>query len=1158
MALVTGTTKAALAAGSARILWVVAIDGYKRLLTNGKAARALEAWAGTDWTSALEGIVIDLVTEQVGDPHDPFANRGGQCVVHVKPDSADTFGIEVNRRGAGAFTTLAATIDRDDTALTIRSNTGFALGPSEAHIGTECIAYSGTGLTSMTVTQRGRYTAVGTAPSGADPTHFAEHHRCALDQNQVQMNPLVSQQPRRWIGRRIRVYAHLADGQGNMNAKADAACVFSGRIDDIGDDPNTGHTVITVKHVLGEFGDAVIGRNMYGATAMEGLYIPAGAKFSLTEYRNGTAKNANDLVVVAAGAAGTNQINADVYTLSEICSFLNNWLGGEKVAARTDGQYSWTSPVTTGAGIRTECGWSIADASSTTDVLPYMKWPASVAAFMGFIPDEGVPIGGTFAVRFAAGVANNTYHRYSDASPYRTAVFSKGGPGGGLTSFRIYTENERGEFVNQYDLMPSIIKSGLASSKPWGLFLVDEKLLIQASYANGILSDCFITPLGQSSIGDTNSGQSFWTLGRRADDDAGPVTIRQVFDLNGTLEQIINILAYNTGTPGYNHATYDIRALGLGVGIPGGELGTAFERSVKSLPGAQKECRLRFDEQTTIADLLGGELMARRAFLVWRDGGLVFQRWQTPVVSLAKATLSEANKAAPVGNKVNHKSPTLETAKHARPAVKIDFDPDFTFGRESRYRASMLLEDCVGIDDGGGDVTKPMTIKLRGTPGVDAAAEVIKGYLATMPTTSRPSKFLQRSLSSKHALELVPGDTVLTSDNYARDPLTGIRRISGRPATLMRTSFNWGGAVPNKPWEKSRTMGGEGEVNFFDVNRGSAYGPAADVDETQSAGGFSAGYSSATRELWTKDHAYSETGEAIDAAAFAPPFNCIIVEKDASNSAAPLSWQRTVESVSGNKIKFTVALSAPAWDPAKQYRIIFDKYSLATAVQRDNAFFADDADEMVEDVEVPYHWCATNEESDWTYNTAEPTEHAPQLSHGDGRSVDVGHEKALIVSVNNFHDHKSAHHPMYMWSEQPLAVGSAGPTDWRTRYFGPVYLGLDAPTNAVFRYLTVAPWLWLDNFGGNASGQVRVTLSRDLPRSALGVVASFTSPVWDGFYSQATWTTVSTTPAIGIEQQLEVRVKDLFWGLGYITIETNGAFCRGLIKGREGARVLPI
>jgi hypothetical protein len=1150
------TTREAFARGSTRMQWVLCIDGYDKLLTDGDVAKALAAHAGTDWTQGLGGLVVECRPEQVADPNNPFANHGGRCVIYVHDDRAQTFGIDTHRRGAGSWTTLRGTIDRNDTALAISSNAGF--NTVDAHIGTECIEYSGTTSSSMTVTVRGKYTAVGCHPSGSGGSRFAEHHRVALSQNMIQSNPIVSEQPRRWIGRRANLYLHVVEANGSLNTKAEAELVFPGRIEALGDDPNSACTVLKLKHLLSEVGTTIIGGNRWAATVTEGIYLRAGAVVKALEKgaTGNITKTANNLTVVASGATGTNQVNAGTYTLGEICDFLNMWLAGETAAARLEGRYTWASPVETGDGMRTVCDWRIVRASGEW-TSAHFDLPLVIAGMLGLAPTEGVFFGGY--TRWSPGreQSNAQYRGIGEHVPFRTAVFSKGtSAGGSLPSFRMLCENERGEFVNQYETLPSIIKSGLDSALPWGLFLVDEKLLIQASYTSNELRNCFITPFGQQQINDNQ--EPFYTLGRRADEDAGPVTVRQVFDMEGSLEQLLNILHYNTGTPGYNHAIYDTQAPGIGAGIPGGYLGHYFETSIAALPRAQALMRLRFDEPKPLSELIGGELLARGAFLAWKNGALVYQQWQSPTAALATFELTEENKFVPSGSTENMKVPTLETNAYARPYIKLDYNPDFAFGRETRYRASMGLIDHVAIDDGSNDAGA-MTIKLAGTANNEDALALAADVLARMPLRSRPSRFASRSIGSRQFFGPAPGDVAIITDRYARDPLTGMRYnaatdvggLDRRPCVLMRHTFDLGGPIAGRGQDEPRQFTGEVEINFFDQNRCVPYAPSADVDETNSSGGFSAGYNSGTLQIACKDHAYSETSEAVDAASIPLGSAIVIIEKDPSNTAAPTKWERTVVAKSGSTLTLSSALSAPAWDPALTYRVIFDRFTAATALQRDFAFQADYADEMIEDVDVPYLLGATTEETSWTHNTPTETEFLPDQAFGDGRAYDVAHEAALVNGINNLRDYRTAHHPGFMWS----AYDWGGSLDvWESVLFGRVNLGRDVLNNDVFRYIDLAPWFWRDASNGAATGYVRVTISRGMPKQPPTTgswVADF-----DQYYAVAEWSTTSTTPQVHGVQQLRASVKDLGWGKAYMLVQTKNAFFRGFAKGHEGARVL--
>jgi hypothetical protein len=262
--------------------------------------------------------------------------------------------------------------------------------------------------------------------------------------------------------------------------------------------------------------------------------------------------------------------------------------------------------------------------------------------------------------------------------------------------------------------------------------------------------------------------------------------------------------------------------------------------------------------------------------------------------------------------------------------------------------------------------------------------------------------------------------------------------------------------------------------------------------------------------------------------------------------------------VNGSNVTFTSALSAPAWDATKKYRITYAPYASCQATQQDHAFQADDADERIQDDEAAHHLSADVEQR--TYFPADSTikgEFVPNSRFGDGVSMDVGTDYALAATSNAYHDYKSAHQAPGLWSEAKIPVdGDGSGSTWLTRMMGPIFLGTEQLTTTVSRVLTVAPFYRCSV--GASTGSIRVTLSRMIPVESpgenLGVLGS--SRFTDHF-TQATWTTSSTTFATGEDQELSIAVKDLFFGFAWITIETSGyGQTRGLAKCHEGPRVV--
>jgi hypothetical protein len=178
----------------------------------------------------------------------------------------------------------------------------------------------------------------------------------------------------------------------------------------------------------------------------------------------------------------------------------------------------------------------------------------------------------------------------------------------------------------------------------------------------------------------------------------------------------------------------------------------------------------------------------------------------------------------------------------------------------------------------------------------------------------------------------------------------------------------------------------------------------------------------------------------------------------------------------------------------------------------------------------------------------------PNLCYGDGKPYDVGHDRALINTLNAFIDYKSATQAPSLWSEYPDDTSNTG--DWWLLWMGPVFFGTEQLTATVTRELTLAPW-FRSNAGGT-TGYIRATLSRTLPILAPAASSSFTTDIrFTDAYSQATWSTSSSTWGVGADATLSLGVKDLFFGFAWLCIEKKATGqLRGFSKFHEGPRIV--
>src|SRR5690606_38485149 len=135
-----------------------------------------------------------------------------------------------------------------------------------------------------------------------------------------------------------------------------------------------------------------------------------------------------------------------------------------------------------------------------------------------------------------------------------------------------------------------------------------------------------------------------------------------------------------------------------------------------------------------------------------------------------------------------------------------------------------------------------------------------------------------------------PGDIVTVSDDFARDPTTGVRSLTARPAIIIRHAYNPGGARPNS--KEPEPPVGEVELMFVATNRVYAYSPSALVSS----------YTSGTKTITVAEHEYSESSEDPDVMHFSAGDAIRIIEVDPDDPTNPLTWTRNISSIAGNDI----------------------------------------------------------------------------------------------------------------------------------------------------------------------------------------------------------------------------------------------------------------
>lgn len=1101
---------------------VLAIEGIDTLYCNARAADVVTAWSGTDWSTASAGLIFDLENQQKAHPWEAF-NGGGQLKFTIIDDA---FGILAHRTAGAADSELVTGLDRDDTTVTVKDTSAFAAS-GHIFIGNETCSYASKNATQFLTVVRGKYNPIGCDPSGLGGSRFGYPHRVDTVAYAPPVGPRVTQFPVEWIGRWVTLYLHARESDGTLQTKANATRLFAGRIAELRDDPDSLGTVVVCDHALTMLAEAVVGADQFTGNIADGMFLPAGAKFNANDNNGTTQRTANALTVVTSGASGANQMNEGFYTHAQLHNTLNTWLASELAANRLHGTYVFCIDW---AVLLTKIGWQIPGSAQFTNMAIGM--PRAVARFMGFVATSLSNILGNASVTETK--KGGEWHSASGVEvPLRSWVNN------GLATIRLKLEDLSGAFQDQLASIPVNMKMGTDPNEDYGLFLVDDKILVRAQVINN--GDNTFTLKDVDIFAQFGNGQEqldeLRAYSKRIDED-GRVTLKQIMIFEGSEESLLNQFVYSTGNgTAYNHDTYDTLPFGAGLGWPGGLFGDAWETSVANLPAATKPVAIVLDKPTKVSALLGSDLLLRFAFPVWRSGGLRMATWQTPTASLSMYSLTESNKAELADlTDVNYRTSTMLSDRLKSNQIKIRYNRSLF---NDAYRSTINVEDRTTVDDGG-STRSPRTIDARNTYDEFAATgtaieDIVPNvFLPTVTLFTRPMRTLRRSMSIDEFESLAPGDIVDVTDSFARDPDDGTRGITSRPAIVIGHRYQL-----SAPQNARLHFQGEVDLMFTRGNRVFAYGPCAEVDDTQSAGGFDAGYNSSTRELWTYDHKHSESSEAIDASHYGAGYVCEIVEIDPSNPASVTSWTRTVESISGNKIKFTATLSSPAWDATKKYRIIFTDYDSSTPGQQAKAYQAD-TDGLIQNLaQANTFGIATSSINATAFDHASLPERHAELTFGDGKSFDVGSLVGAQRMIDNLIDHKTALCQPLLGVVASNSTYSTGQGRKTVMVF-PIALTTATYTNSVMRYVSIAPFLRSSD--GTATS-VRISLCDRPPMDT--TVDDITIPVPN---VSASWATSSTTWATGTPATLSLAVKDGF-GWGWLIVECGyKSECRGIAK----------
>lgn len=1157
------TTLSALQAGNPRVVFVLAIDGYPHLISNVPQALVQAAWSATDWATktVIGGLTIDLNNHQKLNPWNPFEG-GGSLIFRVQPDADDTFGIDLHRTDDGAETLLEETVDRT-TPLFVGLVDGFPL-TGEGHIGTECFSWGFLGgrrfqptLGDPAGSNRGKYVAFGAKDSATTygSIRFAEHHRVATQNNGVVFQPVVSEQPRIWKGRRVSLWQHVYESDGSLNTKANALCIFLGELTEPQDESDTGHSSVLCEHLLTRIPKTTLLRDQWQATVDYGVVLSVGHQFSFEDF-DGTIHIANPLVVIASSETptSTNQVRAGQYGHEELAALINGWLGGESAAGRISGNYTLVSPEDVNGTARTVMHAFIAGASGDSGHFK-MKWPAS-----GWAKPFGFSGSQIWIDWFYLG-ADHQLKSPGAVQPFSFATADVN------NTFQINLEDQTGTFRPQNNSLPAAAKAMFTAENPphdYALFLLEGEtpmLLLGSLQGNALRR---IRPIG-SGFGLDLKGWAAMLESKLAVGSAAP-KLRQVFVFEAPLRIMLRWLFMSTGTELYNHPTYD--ALPHGLGIPYDALGENFELSCDLLPGADNIVTVTLEKPRTMADLFSSDLVIRNAHLVFREGQFRWVSWSSPSSALVSLVLDEETKAEPIDNRISQRSASVLDSSWLANVCKISYNRDIAKsigGGEDVYLAApIFLEDATSVDDMGGTPTVK-SVDLRNVyndadqigQGVRA---LVSGFLSWFTWWSRPLWKIRRSIAPTLYEGFGIGDVVAVTDPFVRDPTSGRRGIVTRPGLVVGHQYK----LRTFGAPEQMQMAGECDVVFLHNDRTYAYAPAAEVDETKNDGGYTAGWDG-NATLQFKAHEHSTAFESVDVASFSDGDNVRLIEIDPDDpdAADVIDFDIDIVDIPNNRISAneSLAFTTPAFDITKRYRLVYQPYPSVEGSQTIKSFQAGQNMTIAEESPPDVYGAQT-----LSIGAGRPTQYGhttlPELpataSYGPnlGAARDCAYDKETSLLIDNLIDHVGRLSAPTYDLDTSVASGVDG---WQILKVEIICLGQGLYSGTTQRYLHLAPnWRNANAFSINTPTQLRVWVSGYPPSGTSNANPYVGTP---GYVIKApacanTWTVMPPDTLWRQEEPIAYPLGN-FNGHQFVYIITEGttnAQYRGLCECREAER----
>lgn len=935
---------------------VLVVDGIDYIATTtSDAAGIATAWAATDWDTVKPGLMIDGSIKEQVSLYDPAIETSSMKFTIVDVD--DTLLGTMLRQGntsakkAGLSADVSAS---ETTSINVTPLEQFATSGT-IYIGLETITYTETDETSSktsvfngTIT-RGKFSIFKRQSGG----NFSWGHRLAYNTDtQASYAPLVSNAPITWYNRQVALYMTHHNGAIWATA-ANARLLWAGRMKSWTDNGDGSLSIdcmsiheLLKQDCLTEQWQGTMSEGINFVDEMRDVVLKSEGvdDFFDVEQLTLTGGNGENLT----WAALLNRINVAMDAADTTDAIETDWT----MYSKPDGKVAWKVKRRTALTTNQYSNFSLGLHPSLWVLLGFEE---QESAFNIEYTSNGRPV--AYVTMHASSPLTSTIDTWEKTAKVKPAKYKAAAYIASGTSMRILPEITKGLWYDQDEFFPPTV-GGFALGDANGMvdvdgmsFLADHSSSPETVLAKGVYSptskivDPFntVAALLNSKYFSTNKDSTV----REGDDAPAPV-FRQVWIERGNAGIILLRLMLSTGanydsqgrtvagggsgTADYNATDYDVLPGTVGLAIPYDLVDVDSFLDIDVPLGIEFELALM--KATKFEKILLPVLAALNRAIVFKDGKLTcvqmgFESQYNPGI----VSLTESNKADAMN------SADRTTVSHGIDGIVNRVTVKSWLLPKGEYRDSVTINDTVSMDDHKG--THGVTIEAGGILNVeDVIATTMTPALAYF---SRPLAQLQRSFDHSQ-IGLTPGDVVAVTDNYMADQKTGTRGVTSAAAWVSATDFDL------------RT--GIGRVTAvylpeYDASKAALWAPTAAVDHTAASAGLIS--ASTLRFLANK---YSLASETTDVAQFAAGDIVRIVQLDAP-TGEPLTWQRTIDSISSNDVTFTAAIATPTWDTTSGLRYVmeFDRIQDVVAGQLNCAFLADGTTQRTSGTDpLPYVW----------------------------------------------------------------------------------------------------------------------------------------------------------------------------------------------------------